>query len=193
MAFAVLLVGWHLRLRSCGPQAGGKAEFWWMWPQPVSSSGILRSWIWWVNLDKRDCCYCDYANVRACFFFMAAGDFSPQQLVRFIETDRSAWGQLRSLLRTYDDCVRTGDGTRYKRPSSLIAKLQLFNQSSPLGLKVTRSFSQDNQTWKNILQTLVENHQMKPDVYWIWPSDYRRSSQHLVKRSLVAIRFNRLT
>ena len=51
-----------------------------------------------------------------------AADFSPQQLMRFIETDTKAGSQLRVLLRTYDDCVRTGDGARYKRmiaPSSL--------------------------------------------------------------------------
>jgi len=42
--------------------------------------------------------------------------------MRFIETDTKAGSQLRVLLRTYDDCVRTGDGARYKRmiaPSSL--------------------------------------------------------------------------
>lgn len=44
-----------------------------------------------------------------------SADFSPQQLMRFIETDTRAGTQLRALLRTYDDCVRTGDGTRYKR------------------------------------------------------------------------------
>lgn len=38
--------------------------------------------------------------------------------MRFIETDTRAGSQLRALLRTYDDCVRTGDGTRYKKSSS---------------------------------------------------------------------------
>lgn len=50
-----------------------------------------------------------------CFPLKLAADFSPQQLMRFIETDTRAGSQLRTLLRAYDDCVRTGDGTRYKK------------------------------------------------------------------------------
>lgn len=46
---------------------------------------------------------------------LCAADFSPQQLMRFIEADTRAGSQLRTLLRAYDDCVRTGDGTRYKK------------------------------------------------------------------------------
>ena len=38
--------------------------------------------------------------------------------MRFIESDSRAGSQLRSLLRMYDDCVRTGDGTRYKKNGS---------------------------------------------------------------------------
>jgi hypothetical protein len=51
---------------------------------------------------------------------MYPADFSPHQLMRFIESDTRAGSQLRSLLRTYDDCVRTGDGTRYKKSGSAL-------------------------------------------------------------------------
>ncbi|XP_057375367.1 uncharacterized protein LOC130696293 [Daphnia carinata] len=57
-------------------------------------------------------------------------DFSPYQLMRFIESDTKAGSQLRSLLRTYDDCVRTGDGARYKKSSS-VAEM-MFNDDVDL-------------------------------------------------------------
>jgi hypothetical protein len=82
-------------------------------------------------------------------FLTWAADFSPQQLVRFIETDRRAWSQLRSLLKTYDDCVRTGDGTRYKRPFPDDA----IPTEAPID---DRTKLRDNhESWKRILRSLV--------------------------------------
>lgn len=50
--------------------------------------------------------------------------------MRFIESDTKAGSQLRTLLRTYDDCVRTGDGARYKKSSSPTE--MMFNEDTDL-------------------------------------------------------------
>lgn len=85
-----------------------------------------------------------------------AADFSPYQLMRFIESDTKAGSQLRSLLRTYDDCVRTGDGARYKKSSSVAD--MMFNDDADLvsdpnkpvprmiGVNKQRSLQQANQS-----------------------------------------------
>ena len=82
-----------------------------------------------------------------CIYIVA--DFSPHQLMRFIETDKRAGNQLRYLLRSYDDCVRTGDGARYKRPSPSLSTSTSTSSSKE------RSWLQDIQAWKRMLKTLV--------------------------------------
>ena len=72
--------------------------------------------------------------------------------MKFIETDPRAGNHLRYLLRSYDDCVRTGDGARYKRPS-------LSASEAPEGLTKAHAWLQDIQSWKRLLKTLVLNPQ----------------------------------
>lgn len=72
-------------------------------------------------------------------------DFSPQQLMRFIEMDTRAGSQLRTLLRTYDDCVRTGDGARYKKSSNGEMNYEQID-SSTTNNGSQRSLQQANQS-----------------------------------------------
>ncbi|XP_037091308.1 uncharacterized protein LOC119111606 [Pollicipes pollicipes] len=43
---------------------------------------------------------------------------SMSQLMSALEHDRDAFGELLGLIQAYHDCVRTGDGIRYKRTRS---------------------------------------------------------------------------
>ncbi|CAL4084266.1 unnamed protein product, partial [Meganyctiphanes norvegica] len=43
------------------------------------------------------------------------GTMSSRELMSLLESDRATWGEFLSLIHAYDDCVRTGDGIRYKR------------------------------------------------------------------------------
>ncbi|KAF0304539.1 hypothetical protein FJT64_002733 [Amphibalanus amphitrite] len=43
---------------------------------------------------------------------------SMSQLMAALEQDREAFGELLGLIQAYHDCVRTGDGIRFKRTRS---------------------------------------------------------------------------
>lgn len=69
--------------------------------------------------------------------------------MRFIEMDTRAGSQLRTLLRTYDDCVRTGDGTRYKKnssPSSGSTETYSEESDPAINTKKKHSLQQANQS-----------------------------------------------
>ena len=73
--------------------------------------------------------------------------------MRFIETDTRAGSQLRALLRTYDDCVRTGDGTRYKKSSAADAVIEMYQDDSDPSATGKRTLQQAHQSLLRALMT----------------------------------------
>ena len=75
-----------------------------------------------------------------------------------MESDTRAGSKLRVLLRTYDDCVITGDGARYKRMApdyDYDGNISLTNNNNKIKHNPYTTLSQVNES---LLRALANGH-----------------------------------